>query len=39
MLTFWIEIFKETKYDLSDILIGKKIKLFTKPIMTKIDLK
>lgn len=29
-MTLWIEMFKETKYDLSDIMINKKIKLFTK---------
>lgn len=29
-MTLWIQMFKQTKYDLSDILINKKVKLFTK---------
>lgn len=34
-MTFWTEMFKQTKYDLSDILINRKIKLFTKTSASK----
>lgn len=30
VLILWTEIFKVTKYDLSDILLNKKLKIFTK---------
>ena len=30
ILVFWIEMCKVTKYDLADILMNKKIKVFTK---------
>jgi hypothetical protein len=30
VLIVWVQIFKETKYDLSDIMANKKIKIFTK---------
>ena len=29
-MSLWIEMFKVTKYDLSDILMNKKLKVFTK---------
>ena len=32
---FWIEMSKATKYDLADILMNKKIKVFTKPVSLK----
>ena len=30
IMSLWIEMFKVTKYDLSDILMNKKLKVFTK---------
>ena len=36
IMSLWIEMFKITKYDLSDILMNKKLKVFTKtsPLLT-----
>ena len=39
IMILWIELSKSTKYDLSDILLSKKIKLFTKPISIQSSMK
>ena len=35
IMSLWIEMFKETKYDLSDIIMNKKLKIFTKNAILK----